>query len=133
MNERDSRTIRRLASIKAAIGHKAMTAIDIAKAIHINEVSAQSYMHHLLDEANQRVHIERWDRAPGKIIAVYRWGKGLNAPRPQVLTPVELERARINRIRRDPQLNAFRLARNRAVYRAKLATKTPQNWLSALM
>lgn len=132
MNELDSRTIRRIKSIEAAITGRALTVNEISAKIFAVPQSVGEYVRHLLDPDNQRIHIERWRRTPGHIVAAYRWGAGKNAPKPSAKTDVEVTRDRMARMRKDIDAYDRYLAGERARYVVRKA-KTPQNWASALL
>jgi len=132
MNEQDSRTIKRLKAIETAITDRALTVNEIAAAIFAVPQSAGEYVRNLMDPENQRIHIERWYRTPGHIVAAYRWGPGKNARKPRAMTANECERARVKRLRADGVAYDRLLARHRARYARQKAVKAPATWLSAL-
>lgn len=129
MNERDLRTIKRLADIKAALKVRAMTVNELALAIHINAWSAGFYMRNL---HGNRVFIESWNYVPSRIVAVYRWGNRPDAPKPCAKTADECERNRIARIKNDHEAHDKYLSSSRAKYAAKKAKAKPNTWASAL-
>lgn len=120
MSELDARTAHRLAQFQSVTTDCALSAIEIAEAIHICHPSALQYVRHLLGDnprIGDRIHIERWEEiGPGKRAALYRWGGGKNKRKPKAMTPVEVQRA----------------FRRRAKDRAELASK-PNPWYSALL
>lgn len=129
MKESDIRTIKRLADIKAALTARAMTVNELAEAIHINAWSAGFYMRNL---HGNRVYIESWNYVPSRIVAVYRWSNLPDAPKPPAKTPVECERNRIARIKKNPEAHDRYLSYHRGRTAAKKAVKKPNTWASSL-
>lgn len=130
MNELDSRTIRRLSAIEAALTARALTASELAAETFMHPNSALEYIRNLGD----RIHIEGWrEIGPGRRVAMYRWGAGKNKPKPRAKSGVQNERNRLARIKQDPDAHARYLAIHRARYAVKKAKKAPQNWASALL
>ncbi len=132
MNEQDSRTARRLKAIEAAITDRALTVNEIAAAIFAVPQSAGEYVRNLMDPENQRIHIERWCRTPGHIVAAYRWGPGKNARKPRAMTSAECERARLKRVRKDAEAYELMLQKSRARYARQKAVKAPNSWFAGL-
>jgi hypothetical protein len=132
MNPSHTLTVRRLDAIEKALKARAMTAAELAGAVHIGHVAMLRYIRELM--ALGQIRIERWKRSGVRHwCACYRWGKGENAPKPAPITNKIAQRAYRERIRKDPLANELFLARNRARDRAQSATKKPQQWFSALM
>lgn len=129
MNEQDSRTIKRLADIKAALTARAMTVTELAAAIHINRASAGKY---ISDLHGDRIFIESWQRAASHITAAYRWGDGKDAPKPPAHTPEFCERERMERIKKNPELRDRYLSYHRARGAAKRAARQKNPWFGAL-
>lgn len=130
MNFTDSRTIRRIAAIKAA-STSPISQIELANTCFMNEVSAGQYLRALL--ADGQMHIAAWrETIIGIKVALYVWGAGRNATKPKPRSRVVIERNRIKRIKADPDAYARFLSLHRARYAAKKATKKPNTWLSAL-
>lgn len=129
MNELDTRTIKRLAAIKVVLSRKALTVVELAEALHLNRASAGKYMK---DLRGNRVFVERWVRGDDHITAAYRWGSRPDAPKPIRATCTEYERARMGRIRANPDEHDKYLSYHRARNAAKRAAKTPNPWFAAL-
>lgn len=131
MNLNHPLTIRRVTAIETAIRGRALDYKEIAVRSHTGEAYTLKCMKALRDLG--RVHVEAW-RLHGRMYgAVYRFGAGVDAPRPVPTTTKEWQRAYRARIRKDPVANALFLARMRAKDRAARAAKRPQTWMSALM
>lgn len=131
MNENDTRTKRRIAAIKAATTGAALSQIDIAAACFMNQVSAGDYLRELV--ASKQMHIAGWGETDHRHkVALYTWGAGRNVPKPRPRSKVMIERARLKRIKADPDAHARYLSMHRARYAINKAVKTPQSWLSAL-
>lgn len=130
MNELDSRTIRRLSAIEAALTARALTAGELAAATFMHSNSALEYSRNIGD----RIHIEGWrETGPGRRVALYRWGAGKNKPKQRAKSSAQNERNRVARIKKDPDAHARYLAIHRARYAVRKAKKTPQHWASALL
>lgn len=130
MNERDIRTKKRLADIQSATAIP-LSQIELSRAVYMNECSTGEYLRELV--ASGRMHIAGWrETAPGHRVALYVCGAGRNVSKPRPRSKVMLERARIRRIKADPDAHDRFLSVHRARYAARKAVKTPQSWLSAL-
>lgn len=123
-------TIRRIEMIKTATTDRALSAIEIGDAVFLHHISALDYARNLL--ANKSIHIESWRTGPGLRVAMYRWGSGVNKPRPRARNPVESERARMARVRKDPEAYGLYLSKQRARYAKERAVKSPNSWFGAL-
>jgi hypothetical protein len=68
--------------IEKALREKPRTAAEVAETVHMCVRHVNRYLHHLKE--TRQIHIDSWDRCRfGRIlIARYRWGHGVDAPRP---------------------------------------------------
>jgi hypothetical protein len=98
-----------------ALMYKPHTAVELADLIHCHVRSSRKIVSQLYREG--KVFIQEWHRVAYKGIpaAAYRYGIGVDAPKPKPLT--QLQRVQRMREKEDVERKAFRLARQRQLRR----------------
>jgi hypothetical protein len=131
MNPTYPQSVRRLASITAALSVAALTTEELAAAVHVALRTAQYYVAHLQRE--KMVHIASWPATGNGNVARWAAGPGRNARKPKAMTAAERQLACSKRRRLDPEAHAVRRDLLNARCRADHAALVPRNWMDALM